>query len=115
MNKFKLAFLSLAVLAILSLSLSAPLRSAHAQRNGDGGGGSPIIYPPTKKVEVVDDYFGTKVLDPYRWTEEKDSTEVAAWVEAENRITYAYLDKISLQADIKDSVMMVYTYQMFSW
>jgi prolyl oligopeptidase len=39
-----------------------------------------IKYPETKKVTQVDDYFGTKVSDPYRWLEDDKSAETAAWV-----------------------------------
>ena len=110
MKKTKLAFLSLFVLAVLSLSLSAPLRFVHAQRNGDGGSTERPSYPPTKKVDVVTDYFGTKVADPYRWLEENDSPEVAAWVEAENKVTFAYLDKIPYRAAVKDRLMKLLNY-----
>ena len=41
-----------------------------------------LSYPESKKTDVVDDYFGTKVSDPYRWMESLDSTDVAAWVGA---------------------------------
>jgi len=68
----------LATLAFAALSLCTPSRLVQAQRNGVGGGNSPITYPATKKVDVVDDYFGTKVADPYRWLEDNDSPEVAA-------------------------------------
>ena len=114
MKNLKLSFVALAALAVLSLTLAAPLRTTHAQRNGEGGGGGPIIYPPTKKVEVVDDYFGTKVPDPYRWLEDNDSPEVAAWVEAENKVTFAYLDKIPYRAAVKDRLMKLYNYPKFS-
>jgi prolyl oligopeptidase len=50
-----------------------------------------LSYPATKTGTVVDDYFGTKVADPYRWMEDLDSTEVASWVAAENKATFAYL------------------------
>src|ERR1041385_2892860 len=114
MKHLKLAFVALAALALLSLTLVSPLRIAHAQRNGEGGGGGPITYPPTKKVEVVDDYFGTKVPDPYRWLENNDSAEVAAWVEAENKVTFAYLDKIPYRAAVKDRLMKLYNYPKYS-
>ena len=46
-----------------------------------------LTYPPTEKGTVVDDYFGTKVPDPYRWMEDLDSKAVADWVKAENTVT----------------------------
>ena len=115
MNKFRIFLFALASAAILSLSLSAPLRFAHAQKNGDGGASSPapIKYPETKKGEVVDDYFGTRVPDPYRWLEDDRSPEVAAWVEAQNKVTYAYLDQIPDRAAIKDRLMKLYNYPKY--
>jgi len=53
-----------------------------------------VQYPQTRKGDVVDDYFGTKVADPYRWMEDLDSPEVAAWIKAENDVTFAYLSKL---------------------
>ena len=55
---------------------------------------SKIEYPKTPRGDQVDDYFGTKVPDPYRWLENNDSKEVADWVEAENKVTFTYLDQI---------------------
>jgi prolyl oligopeptidase len=99
--------------AIAAVSLSTPLRGVYAQRNGDGGGGGPIKYPETKKGEVVEDFFGTKVADPYRWLEDNDSPEVAAWVEAQNKVTFAYLDQISYRAQLKDRLMKLFNYPKF--
>jgi prolyl oligopeptidase len=48
-------------------------------------------YPAARKADVVDDYHGTRVADPYRWLENADEPETAAWVEAENRLTAAFL------------------------
>jgi prolyl oligopeptidase len=53
-----------------------------------------ISYPPTRKADVVDDYHGTKVADPYRWLEDVDAPETVAWVEAQNRVTLGYLAQI---------------------
>ena len=53
-----------------------------------------INYPQTMRDDTVDDYFGVKVADPYRWLENDTSAETAAWVEAENKVTSAYLNKI---------------------
>ncbi len=53
-----------------------------------------LKYPKTVKDNTVDNYFGTVVADPYRWLENDTSRQTAAWVEAENRVTNAYLQKI---------------------
>lgn len=114
MKNLKLALLALAALAVMSLSLASPWRVTHAQRNGEGGGATALSYPPTKKSDTVDVYFGTSVPDPYRWLEDNESPEVAAWVEAENKVTFAYLDKISYRAAVKDRLMKLYNYPKFS-
>jgi prolyl oligopeptidase len=113
MKKIKLSFALAIAFAMIAFSLTAPLRGVHAQRNGDGGGGGPIKYPESKRVEVVDDYFGTKVPDPYRWLEDNDAPEVAAWVEAQNKVTFAYLDQISYRAQLKDRLMKLYNYPKY--
>jgi prolyl oligopeptidase len=114
MERMKVAVFSLAALAVLSFSLSTPSRLAHAQKSVNGTGGSRLIYPETKKVEVVEDYFETKVADPYRWLEDNDSPEVAKWVEAENKVTFAYLDQIPYRAAIQDRLMKLYNYPKYS-
>jgi prolyl oligopeptidase len=48
----------------------------------------------TRTVEVVDDFFGEKVKDPYRWLEEESSPEVKAWIDKENAVTRQHLDAI---------------------
>ena len=53
-----------------------------------------LQYPKAAKDGTVDDYFGVKVADPYRWLENDTSAQTAAWVEAENKVTNAYLQKI---------------------
>ena len=48
-------------------------------------------YPAVRKADVVDDYHGTRIADPYRWLENAGEPETAAWVEAENRLTTGFL------------------------
>ncbi|HYW72416.1 MAG TPA: prolyl oligopeptidase family serine peptidase [Pyrinomonadaceae bacterium] len=114
MKKLNMSLIAIALFALAALSLSMPIRSAHAQRSGEGGGGGPLKYPETKKVDVVDDYFGTKVPDPYRWLEDDRSPEVAGWVEAQNKVTFAYLDQIPYRAAIKDRLLKLYNYPKYS-
>lgn len=59
-----------------------------------------INYPQTPKDNIVDDYFGVKVADPYRWLENDTSKATADWVAAENKVTNAYLAKIPQRAKI---------------
>ena len=56
-----------------------------------------IHYPSTPKDNTVDEYFGVKVADPYRWLENDTSKQTTAWVEEENAVTSAYLKKISMR------------------
>jgi prolyl oligopeptidase len=67
-------------------------------------------YPQTRKVDHVDDYHGTKVADPYRWLEDDNSTETAQWVGAQNKVTYAYLDKIPYRSKLKERLEQLYNY-----
>ena len=59
-----------------------------------------LAYPKTAKGDVIDDYFGTKVPDPYRWLENDTSAETKAWVIEENKVTDNYLSKIPKDEDI---------------
>jgi prolyl oligopeptidase len=110
MKKIKFAFLTIAAMTLVAISLSTPLRRAGAQ----GDGGSRPAYPETKKGDVVDDYFGTKVADPYRWMEDDNSPEVAAWVAAENKVTFGYLDKISYRPKLKERLTTLLNYTRYS-
>jgi prolyl oligopeptidase len=113
MKKIKFASVLFVLTALVSLALSTPFRLAEAQRTGEGGGSGPLTYPETKKVDVVDDYFGTRVADPYRWLEDDRAPEVTAWVEAQNKVTFAYLNQIPYRTAIKDRLMKLYNYPKY--
>ena len=87
------------MIAILSLALLAA---------------APPAYPPTRRDDVVDDYFGTRVADPYRWLEDDNSAETAAWVKAQNAVTEAYLATIPERAAIRDRLTRIWDYERFS-
>jgi prolyl oligopeptidase len=72
------------------------------------------VYPVTQKGTQVDDYFGTNVADPYRWLEDDQSPEVKKWVEAENKVTFAYLDKIPFREEIRERLKAIYNYPRYS-
>lgn len=71
-------------------------------------------YPDARRGDQVDDYHGTKVADPYRWLEDTDSAETHAWVEAENKLTFGYLDKIPYRQAIRDRLTKLWNYERFS-
>jgi prolyl oligopeptidase len=76
--------------------------------------GQSLDYPQTRKDDQVDDYHGVKVADPYRWLEDDNSTETAKWVQAENAITYGYLDKIPYRAAVKRRLEQLINYERYT-
>ena len=75
-----------------------------------------LKYPDTKKGDVVEDYHGTKVADPYRWLEDdvRKSKDVADWVEAENKVTNAFLESIPEREAIKKRITDIFNYEKIS-
>ena len=91
----------LVLATVLAVSCLAPVPIAALQ-------GLP--YPPTRKVDQVDTYHGTQVADPYRWLEDDNSAETKAWVEAQNKVTYDYLEKIPFRATLKARLEKLFDY-----
>lgn len=73
-----------------------------------------LTYPVTRQVHQVDDYHGVKVADPYRWLEDDKSAETAEWVQAENRVTFAYFDRIPFRKQLRDRLEHLYNYAKYS-
>ena len=75
---------------------------------------SPLSYPPTRKAAVVEDFFGIKVADPYRWLEDDNSPETKAWVEAQNQVTFGYLEQIPQRAKLRERITQLWDFEKFS-
>ena len=73
-----------------------------------------VQYPPTRRGDQADDYHGTRVADPYRWLEDLDGAETAAWVRAQNAVTTAYLDATPGRDVIRDRLTAMYNYPRVS-
>lgn len=75
-----------------------------------------LNYPKTKSVEQVDDFHGTKVNDPFRWLEDdvRNSAEVKAWVEEQNKVTHAYLATIPEREKIRKRLTELWDYEKIS-
>jgi prolyl oligopeptidase len=72
-----------------------------------------VAYPETRKGDVVDDYFGTRIADPYRWLEDPNSPETQAWVERQNRVTFAFLDRIPARTRIRERLTTLWNYERY--
>ena len=77
----------------------------------DEGSIPHLSYPVAKTVDQVDDYHGMKVADPYRWLEDTDSADTRAWIEAENKLTFGYLEQIPYRKPIHDRLTKLWNGQ----
>lgn len=74
---------------------------------------SAIAYPITAQTNQVDEYHGTIVRDPYRWLEDDNSPATKAWIDAENKITFGFLETIPERAAIKQRLTELWNYERF--
>ena len=77
--------------------------------------GDKLKYPDTRQVDQVDEMHGVKVADPYRWLEDdvRQSKDVAAWVEAQNKVSFDYLASIPQRESIKKRLTELWNYEKF--
>ena len=100
----------LAIFTVLSLIVLVPA----CRKQAEGPDASSLIYPEARKADQVDDYFGTEVADPYRWMEDDNAEEVKSWVEAQNSVTFGYLEQIPFRESLKGRLMELYNYPKYS-
>src|SRR5690349_16604653 len=84
----------LLLLGACALPFPGCMSNPHPQPAAPSVPALPLRYPATAKGEVVDDYHGTRIADPYRWLEDPDSEPTRAWVRAQNEVTHAFLDAL---------------------
>ena len=70
-------------------------------------------YPQTRTTDVVDDYFGNKVADPYRWLEDTESDETAQWIKSQNEITQGYLKSLPDRESMRARLEKLWNYERF--
>ncbi|HEX5833482.1 MAG TPA: prolyl oligopeptidase family serine peptidase [Pyrinomonadaceae bacterium] len=70
-------------------------------------------YPVARKSDQVDDYHGVKVADPYRWLEDLDSEETRQWVEAENNLTFAFLNAVPQRAALRERLTRLWNFEKY--
>lgn len=74
---------------------------------------SPIQYPASPRGDVVETLHGVPVPDPYRWLEDIDSEQTAAWIEAQNEVTFGYLAQIPAREQIARRVTELWNFEKF--
>ncbi|HEX8504567.1 MAG TPA: S9 family peptidase, partial [Hymenobacter sp.] len=70
-------------------------------------------HPNSPKSDVTDTYFGVTIPDPYRWLEALDSPETAAWVTAQNEVTFGYLSQIPFRDKIRERLTEIWNYERY--
>lgn len=75
-----------------------------------------FVYPNTRRSDQIDEFHGTKVADPYRWLEDdvRESKEVADWVEAQNKVTFGYLENLTEREAIEKRLTELWDFAKYS-
>lgn len=76
--------------------------------------GVDLTYPQTRRDDTVDTYFDTEVADPYRWLEDDRSEETAAWVQAQNQLTFDYLEQIAFRDEVRERIADAWNFERIS-
>src|SRR5579871_3227735 len=95
------------IFSVLALMIVASCQQKQAQLE-------KLKYPASQKVDTVDDYFGQKVSDPYRWMEIDTAKATADWVKSENDVAFEFLNKIPYRETIKKRLEELYNYERLS-
>jgi prolyl oligopeptidase len=102
------------LLAVALLPLAFP--AITAAQPGPSAAVPAIAYPPTTRSDTVDEQFGVRVADPYRWLENdvRSEPQVRAWVDAQNRTTNAFLEALPQRAAFRERMRQVYNFERYS-
>ena len=105
-------------LALIACSHGGPAPTAAAapapaQPAPGPDAGVALVYPVARKVDVVDDYHGTKVADPYRWLEDPSSPGYQEWIAEENALTERFLSAIPQRAALRDRLTALWDYERY--
>ncbi|MGJ3240541.1 MAG: prolyl oligopeptidase family serine peptidase [Anaerolineae bacterium] len=72
-----------------------------------------IEYPTTRKADIVADFFGTSVADPYRWLEDADSEEVQAWTQTQSDLANVHLTRLPARDYLRQRLTDVWNYPKY--
>ena len=74
-----------------------------------------LTYPETRRDDTTDQWHGRAVPDPYRWLEQDPRTapEVSGWIEAQNKVTFAWLGQVPQRQAILARLEKLYDYERY--
>lgn len=75
---------------------------------------SKLPYPPARKEDIVEEYHGVAVADPYRWLEDPEAPETRAWVQAQNELTRRFIDELPIRARLEERLTALWNYPKYS-
>lgn len=111
MKKPLLTLVAAAVLSACSPANESPVAPENEQASQQSEQGVNLSYPETRRDETVDTYFGTEIADPFRWLEDDRSEETAAWVSAQNELTFDYLSQIEYRDEVRERLAEAWNYE----
>ena len=97
-------------------SKSRKAEQVASSSTSDGQNSTPVVairYPTARRGDQSDDFHGRQVADPYRWLEDTDNPETRAWIEAENKITFDFLNAIPERPAIHDRLTTLWNYERY--
>ena len=97
---------------IVSLAAAGCTPSGTSEPPG-AGWSSGTSYPESARLELVEDFFGTPVADPYRWLEKLDSEQTRAWIEAQNELSFPFLEAVPAREDIEQRLTALWDFERF--
>ncbi len=106
-NKKTLGILLFSLLLVINMPTEAKNTNEKNTKN-------KIIYPHSHRGDVVENYHGTLVADPYRWLENPDSVETKKWGDEQNKITHEYIDSSSMRDKFKSRLTELWNYPKYS-
>ena len=96
---------------MLPMRTAAPLLAAAVVTGGCAPGeDSGLDYPGSRRSDQIDEYFGVKVADPYRWMEDLESKETADWVASQNALAQPFLEGLPLREALRARLTEVWNY-----
>jgi prolyl oligopeptidase len=107
-------YIVMSLASALTILLVACTSSPRATHTPSAPAAPPKFqYPATTRGDVADDYYGTRIADPYRWFEDAGAQSTRDWVSAQNALAQPYLEALPQRAWLGNRLKQLWTYERF--